>query len=92
MRTLGIALVLVLGVAAGAVAGGAGGRRVTRCCVDLGIPEVPGPVCAQVRGRGGVGPRRACRFLGGRPIGRGDCSLAACQRAAGTPGMMGRSS
>lgn len=55
-------------------------RRFTRCCVELEMPGVPaGPVCAQVRGRRALGPRRACRLLGGRPIGRGDCSLAACR-------------
>lgn len=55
-------------------------RRYTRCCVELAIPEVPpGPLCVQVRGRRWVGPRRACRLLGGKPIGRGDCSLAACR-------------
>jgi hypothetical protein len=93
MRIFGIAFALVLGITAAAVADGPPGRRFTRCCVDLGIPEVPGPLCAQVRGRGGVGARRACRLLGGKPIGRGDCSLAACQPpAGGAPGMMGHSS
>ena len=92
MRIVGIAFALVVGLGMAAVAGAAGSPRFTRCCVDLGIPEVPGPVCVQVRSRRPLGPRRACRLLGGTPIGRGDCSLAACRPAAGTPGMMGRSS
>ncbi len=76
MRTAVVLLVLA-GVAAGTPTGV---LRYTRCCVDFGIPDVPpGPVCAQVRGRGRLGPRRACRLLGGRPIGRGDCSIAACR-------------
>jgi hypothetical protein len=55
-------------------------RRVVRCCLELDLPDLPpGPVCAEVRGRRGLRPRRACRLLGGRPIGRGDCSPAACQ-------------
>jgi hypothetical protein len=58
-------------------------RRVTRCCVELGIPDVPpGPVCVQVRSRRPLAPRRACRLIGGTPIGRGDCSLAACRAPA----------
>jgi hypothetical protein len=77
MRSL--VIVLALGLAP-ALAEGA--PRFTRCCVDLGIPDVPGPVCAQVRGRRALSPRRACRLLGGRPIGRGDCSVAACRVAA----------
>jgi hypothetical protein len=60
-------------------------RRHTRCCLELPIPDVPpGPICVQVRSRGWVRPRRACRLLGGRPIGKGDCSLAACR-----PGLAG---
>jgi hypothetical protein len=56
--------------------------RTARCCLELAIPDLPpGPVCAQVRARRGLGARRACRLLGGRPIGRGDCSLAACRPA-----------
>ena len=92
MRMVGIALAFVLGLGTVAGADGSGSGRSVRCCVDLGIPEVPGPVCAQVRSRRAIGPRRACRLLGGTPIGRGDCSLAACRPAAGAPGMMGRSS
>lgn len=58
---------------------GAMRRRTTRCCLALEIPGVPpGPVCAHVRGRGGIGPRRACRLLGGRVMGRGDCNPAVC--------------
>lgn len=57
-----------------------GRRRVVRCCLELALPDLPpGPVCAQVRGRRGLGPRLACRLLGGRPSGRGDCSPALCQ-------------
>lgn len=82
MRMIAIGFALALGLAAPAAA--ADGRRATRCCVDLGIPEVPGPVCAQVRGRRSVSSRRACRLLGGKPIGRGDCSLAACRAEDGS--------
>jgi hypothetical protein len=91
MRMVGMALVMALALGTAARADGTAVVRTTRCCVDLDIPQVPGPVCAQVRGRHGLGPRRACRLLGGTPLGRGDCSLAAC-RPAGAPGMMGRSS
>jgi hypothetical protein len=60
-----------------------GERRTSRCCVELGIPEVPpGALCVQVHGRHGLRPRLACRLLGGRPIGRGDCSPAACRMPA----------
>ena len=83
MRMVGILLGLVLGSApAVALADGpaGGGRRVTRCCLELEAPGVPpGPLCMQVHGRHGLRPRRACRLLGGRPIGQGDCSPAACQ-------------
>jgi hypothetical protein len=55
------------------------GRRVTRCCLALEVAGLPpGPVCAQVRGRRGIGPRLACRLLGGRAMGRGDCNPAVC--------------
>jgi hypothetical protein len=80
MRTVGIAFVLVLTVAATAAAGG---RRYVRCCVDFGIPDVPGPVCAQVRGARRIGARFACRLLGGKPMGGGDCSIAVCRPALG---------
>jgi hypothetical protein len=86
MRKVALVSVLVVGLVAPA-AGGA--RRFTRCCVDLGIPDVPGPVCAQVRGARRIGPRLACRLLGGKPMGRGDCSPAVCTQA---PGGMGRPS
>jgi hypothetical protein len=83
MRIGGILVGILLGLAAAADAGDARpAPRYTRCCVDLGIPEAPGPVCAQVRGRRGLRPRRACRLLGGTPIGRGECSLAACRPPA----------
>ena len=83
MRMVGMLLWLALGsapvVALGDTPGG-GGRRVTRCCLELELPGVPsGPLCMQVHGRHGLRPRLACRLLGGRPIGRGDCSPAACQ-------------
>jgi hypothetical protein len=77
MRLPGIVLGVTLVLSAG---GNADARpRFTRCCVDLGIPEVPGPVCAQLRGRRGLRAARACRLIGGTPIGRGDCSIAACR-------------
>jgi hypothetical protein len=82
MRFFGIVIALAL-AAAPALGTPSRAPRVTRCCLELGIPEVPGPVCAQVRGRRGLRARRACRLLGGRPIGRGDCSLAACEPPAG---------
>jgi len=78
MRSAGVFFVLLLLPMAGA----ARGPRFTRCCLELDIPEVTGPVCAQVRGTRGLRPRRACVLLGGRPIGRGDCSLAACRPGA----------
>jgi len=57
-------------------AAGARMRMPLRCCVELDIPEVPpGPVCAQVKSRR---QRLACRLLGGRPMGHGDCSRALC--------------
>ena len=92
MRIVGMALVMALGLGTAARAEGMAPPRTTRCCVDLGIPELPGPVCAQVRGRHRVGARRACRVIGGTPLGPGDCSLAACRTGGGAPGMMGRSS
>ena len=77
MRVVGIVLLL------GLVAVPAAARpRFTRCCVELDIPEVPGPVCAQVRGGRRLAPRRACRLLGGRPMGPGDCSIALCRAGA----------
>ena len=78
MRAVGVIVVLVLLP----LATPAEGARYTRCCLELDIPEVTGPVCAQVRGWRGLRPRRACLLLGGRPIGRGDCSLAACRPGA----------
>jgi hypothetical protein len=34
----------------------------------------------QVHARRGISPRLACRLLlGGTPIGKGDCSIAACR-------------
>ena len=55
-------VVLSMAVLAGAPAladGGRGGeRRVSRCCVELGIPEVPpGALCVQVHGRHRLRPR-----------------------------------
>jgi hypothetical protein len=77
MRIPGVVLGVMLALFAG---GSAAARpRFTRCCVDLGIAELSGPVCAQVRGRRGLRPARACRLIGGTPIGRGDCSIAACR-------------
>jgi hypothetical protein len=82
MRIGGIVFGLLLGLAAAAAAADVRPPRTTRCCVDLGIVEAPGPVCAQVRGRRGLRARRACRLLGGTPIGQGECSLAACRPPA----------
>jgi hypothetical protein len=74
---------LVVALALGTLPSPAAAARFTRCCVVLDIPDVPpGPLCVQVRGRRRLAPRRACRLLGGRPLGRGDCSLAACREAA----------
>lgn len=81
MRILLLALAIAASTPCAAALGA--GRRYVRCCLELDIPGVPpGPVCAQVRGRRLLPPRRACRLLGGRPIGRGDCSLAACRAPA----------
>ena len=73
----------LVALAVGTLASSAAGARFTRCCVVFDLPDVPpGPVCVQVRGRRRLAPRRACRLLGGRPIGRGDCSVAACREPA----------
>ena len=89
MRMIGLVFVIALGTAPSGVLADApamGHQRFTRCCVELNVPELPaGPVCAEVRGARRLRPKRACRLLGGRPIGRGDCSLAACQAPVGTP-------
>ena len=77
MRVVGIVLLLAL-----ASVPAAARPRFTRCCLELGIPEVPGPVCAQVRGNRRLGPRRACRLLGGHARGPGDCSIALCRERA----------
>ncbi|HJQ83680.1 MAG TPA: hypothetical protein VKA21_06375 [Candidatus Binatia bacterium] len=77
------AVVLALALAVIPAGADADRPRWVRCCIALDIPDLPpGPVCAQVRGRRGVRPRRACRLLGGRPMGRGDCSLALCREPA----------
>jgi hypothetical protein len=78
MRTVVITLALILTVAATAAGGG---RHWVRCCVDFHIPDVQGPLCAEVRGARRIGPRFACRLIGGRPRGRGDCSPAVCAPA-----------
>jgi hypothetical protein len=81
MRIVRTFFVVVLAV--GTLASPAAAARFTRCCVVLDLPDVsPGPVCVEVRGRRRLAPRRACRLLGGRPIGRGDCSVAACREPA----------
>lgn len=78
-----LGMLLVMGLTAGvASADGptARTRRFTRCCVDLQLPDLPpGPICLQARGHRGIRPRLACRLIGGRPIGKGDCSIAACR-------------
>jgi hypothetical protein len=56
--------------------------RLTRCCLVIPVAGVPDePSCLQLRVPGRrIAPRRACRLIGGRPIGRGECTLAACAR------------
>jgi hypothetical protein len=58
--------------------------RFTRCCLVIPVAGVPDrPSCVQLRVPGRrIPPRRACRLIGGRPIGRGDCTLAACDPEA----------
>ena len=69
-------LAVALALAAVPIAG-ARTRMPLRCCVELEIPTMPpGPVCAQLRSRRS---RLACRLLGGRPMGHGDCSRALCE-------------
>jgi hypothetical protein len=79
MRTLAI-----LALLSGLVSVAEARPRVTRCCLVIPVAGVPDqPSCVQLRVPGRrIGPRRACRLVGGRPIGRGDCTLAACD----TPG------
>ena len=80
MRIVGMLVLVGVGLLPGGALADHPARRFTRCCVELPIPELPpGPLCVQVRGRRWLGPRRACRLLGGKPIGAGDCSLAACR-------------
>jgi len=68
-----LALTLALAVVPAA---GARPRMPLRCCLELEIPDVPrAPICAQLKSRR---PRLACRLLGGRPVGHGDCSPALC--------------
>jgi len=68
-------ILLALALAATPVAG-ARTPMPLRCCVEIDAPEVPpGPVCAQVHSRR---PRLACRLIGGRPMGHGDCNRALC--------------
>ena len=70
-------LLLAVTLALAAVpAAGARTRMPLRCCLELEIPDVPrAPICAQLKSRR---PRLACRLLGGRPMGHGDCSPALC--------------
>ena len=68
-------LAVILALAA-VPAAGARMRIPLRCCLELEIPDVPrAPICAQLKSRR---PRLACRLLGGRPMGHGDCSPALC--------------
>jgi len=89
MRMTTLVFVLTLGTAPTAALADTSAMahpKTTRCCLELNVPELPaGPVCAEIRGARRLRPKRACRLLGGRPIGRGDCSLAACQAPVGTP-------
>jgi hypothetical protein len=76
MRKTLVTLLLLGGLVSEAVAR----PRFTRCCLVIPVEGVPDqPSCVQLRVPGRrIGPRRACRLIGGRPIGRGDCTLAAC--------------
>jgi hypothetical protein len=61
----------------------AGARRPSpRCCLVIPVPEVPArESCVYLRVKGRRIPaRRACRLLGGRPIGRGVCASGECDR------------
>jgi hypothetical protein len=51
-----------------------------RCCLELKtVPTLPpGPICAELSARR---PKIACRLMGGRPVGRGDCSPTVCSSA-----------
>jgi hypothetical protein len=74
-----IAAILMLGLAAASAGAGPRAARTVRCCLVLPLPDAPQtPVCAQVHRHRRLGPRLACRLLGGTPRGRGDCSLALC--------------
>ena len=70
-------LLVVLALAALPVGSAAARQKpAVRCCVELKIPDLPpGPVCAELTSRR---PRLACRLIGGRQMGRGDCSPAVC--------------
>lgn len=73
MRSLVSFALLAVALAAGAAAAH---PRALRCCVTLDTPTAPpGPVCVQLHSRR---PRLACRLIGGRPAGHGDCTLALC--------------
>src|SRR2546426_10243749 len=75
MRMVAMVLGLALGSAPIVVladGAGGGGRRVTRCCLELEMPGIPpGPGCVQGRGRHGPPPPLACRPVGGGPLRRG---------------------
>jgi hypothetical protein len=77
MRSRFLLVVLALAtLPGGALATKTKVKAPVRCCVELKIPDLPpGPVCAELSARR---PRLACRLIGGRPVGRGDCSPAVC--------------
>jgi len=69
-------LAVILALATVPAVAGTRMRMPLRCCVELEVPGIPpGPICAQLKSRR---PRLACRLLGGRAVGHGDCSLALC--------------
>ena len=84
MLVLGLSLA---GTAATAATGEPGTRRrvVVTCCVEVGAPLVPAPVCAPINFRV---PRRVgrqiCRLMGARRIAAGGTCEGACAPSAGT--------
>ena len=80
MRTITIVLLglVLVGLASG-VGTAASRVRVGRCCLVIPVPGVPDrATCVQLHVRRRLPPRLVCRLIGGRPLGPGDCTLAAC--------------